>query len=245
MVELDFNLVLAMFIGFISTLIQSLTGFGLAIVATPLFLMVYDVKQVVILLKLICAVINVVFLFTLFKHVDWKFLRILFFASLASQPLGLLIFQIAPNNLLKIFLSVVILLFLLLISIKPITIKETNFKTALAGFLSGILTIATSMGGPPLILYLANTQRDKVSLRATCIAFFAFTNISSLIVFLWGGVDLSFALSQMIYLLPACFVGLWVGNKLFFHLSKQMFKRIMFMMLLISALYTLYSALIN
>lgn len=241
----DVNLILAMFIGFISTLIQSLTGFGLAIVATPLFLMVYDVKEVIILLKLICSVINVVFLCTLFKHVDWKFFKILFIASLFSQPLGLWIFQVAPNDLLKIGLSILILVFLLFMNVKHIAIKETVFKTSVVGFLSGILTIATSMGGPPLILYLANTARDKVSLRATCIAFFTFSNITSLLVFLWGDVDLSFSLSQMVYLLPACFVGLWVGNKIFFHLSQQMFKRIIFVMLLFSALYTLYSSFAN
>ena len=42
---------LAIGIAFISTLIQSLTGFGFAIVSTPLLLMVYDAKEVVVLFE--------------------------------------------------------------------------------------------------------------------------------------------------------------------------------------------------
>ena len=41
----DTSLLLAIGIAFISTLIQSLTGFGFAIVSTPLLLMVYDAKE--------------------------------------------------------------------------------------------------------------------------------------------------------------------------------------------------------
>lgn len=88
-------------------------------------------------------------------------------------------------------------------------ITETTLKTGITGVLSGILTTATSMGGPPLILYLANANRDKVSMRATCIAYFAITNISAIIIFLMGNTDFTFAIEQSIYLLP--FVSLVYG----------------------------------
>lgn len=241
-VTLNADLILAILIGFGSTLIQSLTGFGLSIVSTPLFLMVYDAKQVVLILQLICVVINIAFTLMLLKDVDKNFLKILFITSLIGQPIGLLIFQIAPNNLLKIFVSLVILLFLVFMQLNKKPIVETTLKTSIAGLLSGILTTATSMGGPPLILYLANSSRDKISMRATCIAYFALTNVSAIIIFLWGNTDFTFAFEQTIYLLPFCFIGLWIGNKLFPYLSQQMFKRIIFVMLLFSALYTLYSA---
>ena len=238
----SFDLIFAIIIGFFSTLVQSLTGFGLAIVSTPLFLMVYEPKQVVLILQLICIVINIFFTFLLRKNVDLHFFKILFIGSLIGQPLGLLIFQFAPSNSLKIFVSLIILFFLVIMQLNHKKITETTAKTSLAGFLSGILTTATSMGGPPLILYLASTNRDKISMRATCIAYFAITNVSAISIFLLGNTDFSFAFSQVIYLLPFCFVGLWIGNKLFPYLSQKMFNRLIFIMLLFSSLYTLYSA---
>lgn len=243
MAELSFNLILAIIIGFFSTLIQSLTGFGLSIVSTPLFLMVYDTKQVVLILQLICVVINVFFTLMLRKNIDKRFLVILFIGSIIGQPVGLFIFQFAPNNILKMFVSLVILFFLIIMQLNKSKIIETTKKTLVAGFLSGILTTAVSMGGPPLILYLANANRDKISMRATCIAYFAITNVSAIIIFLLGNTDFTFAFEQTIYLLPFCFVGLWLGNKLFPYLSQKMFNRLIFVMLLFSSLYTLYSTL--
>lgn len=241
--EISLNLILAIFIGFISTLIQSLTGFGLSIIATPFFIMVYDTKQVILILKLICVVINIFFAFMIRKNIDMRFLWTLFIVSLLGQPIGLFIFQNAPNHILQIFISLIILGFLIIMRLKHQKIDETSKRTATAGFLSGILNTATGMGGPPLVIYLAAVQRDRSSMRATCVAFFALTNASTLITFLLGDTDFTFALEQVIYLLPFCFIGLWLGNKLFPYLSQKMFNRLIFVMLLFSSLYTLYRAL--
>ena len=54
----DTSLLLAIGIAFISTLIQSLTGFGFAIVSTPLLLMVYDAKEVVVLLQFLSVILD-------------------------------------------------------------------------------------------------------------------------------------------------------------------------------------------
>lgn len=242
MPEISLNFILAVLIGFGSTLIQSLTGFGLSIVSTPLFLMVYDPKQVVLILQVICVVINIFFAVSIRRSIDFKFLGILFIGSVIGQPLGLLIFQFVPGNTLKIIVSLTILIFLIVMQFYRRKIIETRLKTGTVGFLSGILTTATSMGGPPLILYLANAEKDKYVMRATCIAYFALTNISAIAIYLAGSTDFSFALEQGLYLLPFCFVGLWAGNRLFPYLSQKMFRRLIFIMLLFSSLYTLYSA---
>ena len=241
-ISISLNFILAVLIGFGSTLIQSLTGFGLSIVSTPLFLMVYDPKQVVLILQVICVVINIFFAVSIRRSIDFKFLGILFIGSVIGQPLGLLIFQLVPGNTLKIIISLTILVFLIVMQFYRRKIIETRLKTGTVGFLSGILTTATSMGGPPLILYLANAEKDKYVMRATCIAYFALTNISAIAIYLAGNTDFSFAVEQGLYLLPFCFVGLWAGNRLFPYLSQKMFRRLIFIMLLFSSLYTLYSA---
>ena len=100
MSDINLNLILAIFIGFGSTLIQSLTGFGLSIVSTPLFLMVYDPKQVVLILQVICVVINIFFAIALRKNVDYRFLLILFIGSLLSSSKRFLT-DVLQMNLMK------------------------------------------------------------------------------------------------------------------------------------------------
>ena len=114
-------------------------------------------------------------------------------------------------------------------------------KTCLTGFFSGLLNILTSMGGPPLILYLANTKRSNASIRSTCIIYFAFTNITSILGFIIAKQDLSFAVRQAFCMLPAALVGLWLGNLVFPYVSQKIFKKIIFIMLLFSSIYTIIS----
>ena len=71
----DTALLSAIGIAFVSTIIQSLTGFGFAIVSTPLLLMVYDAKEVVVILQLLSVVLDTVFIFFVKANIDWKFLK--------------------------------------------------------------------------------------------------------------------------------------------------------------------------
>lgn len=163
----DTSLLLAIGIAFISTLIQSLTGFGFAIVSTPLLLMVYDAKEVVVLLQFLSVVLDTVFVFFVKDNIDWHFLKPLLIGSVIGHPIGILIYLFVPTIGLKIFIACVILSFLFLTKIYRKQLAETSCKTGVVGCLSGILNTSTSMSGPPLIIYLTSTNRDKTSLRVS------------------------------------------------------------------------------
>ena len=240
----DTALLSAIGIAFVSTIIQSLTGFGFAIVSTPLLLMVYDAKEVVVILQLLSVVLDTVFIFFVKANIDWKFLKPLLIGSVIGHPIGLLIYFFAPTAGLKIFIAVVIISFLFLGKLYHRKIEEKTLKTGIVGCMSGILNTSTSMSGPPLILYLAMSGRDKTSLRATCIAYFTIVNYIGVLAFFLAGKDFTFAAEQSIYILPFCFLALWIGNKLFPYVSQKMFNRIIFLMLLFTAVYTIYTSLI-
>ena len=232
----------AMFVGFFATGMQAITGFGLSIIATPFLLMVYQPQDIVLILQLLCAVINIVFGFMLRHELDKKFFLMLAAGATVGQIAALFIYKDIPTTAIKILISCVILGFLLIMIAHKAIIKETLKRTFAAGFASGILNILVAMSGPPLILYLANTKRSPRSIRATCIIYFAFGNVTALAGFLLAHQQMDFALQQTLYILPASLIGLYVGNRIFPHVSAAMFKRLLFIMLLFSALYTLYSA---
>lgn len=238
---IDNSLLWAIIIAFSSTLIQSLTGFGFAIISTPLLLMVYDAKEVVVLLQVLSVVLDTIFVFFVKNNIDWHFLRPLLIGSIFGHPIGIIIYLFVPTIGLKIFIASVILSFLLLTKISHRQLAETNCKTGIVGCLSGILNTSTSMSGPPLIIYLTSTNRDKTSLRATCIAYFTIINYLGILSFYLAGKDFSFAIEQSIYIIPFCFIALWLGNKLFPYISQKIFNYLVFIMLLFSALYTIYS----
>lgn len=107
--------------------------------------------------------------------------------SVIGHPIGILIYLFVPTIGLKIFIACVILSFLFLTKIYRKQLTETSCKTGVVGCLSGILNTSTSMSGPPLIIYLTSTNRDKTSLRATCIAYFTIINYLGILAFYLAG----------------------------------------------------------
>lgn len=233
----------AVAITLVASFMQSLTGFGFAIIAAPLLIVVYDPKEVVLILQLMSLVINTVFCFVLRKSADWKFVLVLSLGSLIGQPIGLLIYRVADSGILKIFISLLILAFLLIKQLSCKAIQETRNRNLAVGVLSGLLNAATAMPGPPLILYMTACNREKASMRASSIAYFTFISWTATLGYFVSGQDLSAAAGHTVILLPAAAAGLIVGHLLFPYLSQNMFQKIIFVMMAFSSLYTLYSIL--
>ncbi|SFM33492.1 sulfite exporter TauE/SafE family protein [Pelosinus propionicus] len=227
----------------VASFMQSLTGFGLAVIAAPLLIIIYDPKEVVLILQILSLAISVVFSVILRKNVDWKFVLILSLGSLLGQPMGLVIYHFVPSNMLKIFISLLILFFLLVKQISCKSIQETQGKSFIVGLISGILNTSTALPGPPLILYLTLSNREKTSMRATSIVYFAFLNLTAIIGFIISQKDLSTAVSHTVTMLPAAIVGLILGNLLFPYLSQNLFQKIIFIMMAFSSVYTICSIL--
>lgn len=237
--------IFAMGIAFFATAMQAITGFGLAIIATPFLLMVYGPQDIVLILQLLCTIINVVFGWMLRKDLDKRFFLHLALGATIGQIAALFFYRDVPQDAIKILISIVILSFLLVSTLHRTMIRETSLRSFSAGAASGILNILVAMSGPPLLLYLANTRRSPASIRATCIVYFAFGNVTALAGFFLAQQDMCFALAQTVYILPAALAGLYIGNRIFPHVSPILFKRLIFVMLLFAALYTLQSALIK
>ena len=232
-----------MAIGLFASFIQSLAGFGLTVVAMPLFLMIYEPHEIVLMIMLLALVLNIIFAWYLRKHMPRRFIMTLFLASLPGEAAGLAVYHMASPEMLKIIIATIIILFLCIMSAKKITMKETAFRTALAGFLSGITTMCAAMGGPSVILYLSAIGKDKTFSRGACIGYFLLSGITALLFFWIEGEDFSHAFPRAAMLLPFCLIGLWAGNKLFPYLSQNMFNKLVMVLLWFSAAYTLWAAL--
>lgn len=234
-------LLIPMFAVFIASFMQSVTGFGMAIIATPLLIISYEPKLVVIMLQFISICSNLIFGIYLYKKADLKLIGYLTLGAIIGQPLGLLVYSNVSNTTLKLFVSICILCFLILMKFFNAKIPETNRNSTITGFLSGILATTTGMSGPPLVMYLASTKQDPAALRATSIIYFAFINITALIGFSFTDQPMQVAAQNSIYLLPGLILGLILGNLAFKHVSAELFRQMIFAMLFFSCIYTIYT----
>ncbi|MFV0617436.1 sulfite exporter TauE/SafE family protein [Megasphaera sp. WILCCON 0056] len=211
--------------------LQSVTGFGLAIITAPLLMFFYDSKTVVTLVLLLACSGNLAQCLFYFRKAYLKLVLWLYLGVLLGEGPGFLIYDTVSSTALKLIVDGSIILSMLLIQWTHHTFRETTAHTVTTGFFAGIASVTTGMGGPPLMMYLANTRLDPDRLRASYFIFFFISNFTSLLVELAGGYDVCASLTDFFYLLPALVIGLIIGNLTYSYISQQRIRQIIWILL--------------
>lgn len=228
---------------FFSAILQSITGFGLVIVAAPLLMIFYDPKLTVpVMLLLACCANFFQGLFAL-RTANLKLVFWLYLGVLCGQPLGFWAFDHASSAMLKIFISAIVLFSLGTMQALHLRIRECPRNSWITGIFSGFTSITAGMGGPPFLIYLAHSRMTVEVMRATCFVFFFLCNITSLTSYELGGLPIAPALGEFVYLLPALVLGILLGHAVFSYVPKALIRRLIFILLYITCIYTIASVL--
>ena len=230
---------------FFAAFIQSITGFGLVIIAAPLLMFFYEPKLTVPIMLLLACSGNAVQGFLMRRQANLPLVRWMYLGMILGQPIGFFFFTYISNDALKVFINVVVLLSLLLMQISHRRIPECRRNTIITGMLSGFTAITTGMGGLPFLIYLAYTSMPTNVFRATCFVYFFLGNATSLVSYLIGGFPLTPAWGEFIYLLPALALGIIAGRESMRFMPADLFRRLVFAMLYIASGYTIVSILIK
>lgn len=226
---------------FLAAFLQSITGFGLVIVAAPLLMFFYEPKLVVPVMLLLACAGNSVQGFLMRKKADLSLVGWLYVGVLLGQPLGFLAFDHVSNATLKVWISTVVFFSLLFMQVSHRHIPECRRNTVITGICSGFSSITSGMAGPPFLIYLAYTKMSAASFRATCFVFFLFCNVTSLASYIIGGHSLAPAFGEFVSLLPALAIGLSLGHLLARFIPTALLRRLIFFILYATSLYTIWS----
>lgn len=230
---------------FLSAVLQSITGFGLVIVAAPLLMLFYDPKLTVpVMLMLACCANFSQGIFSL-RTANLKLVAWLYLGVLCGQPLGFWAFDQASSEMLKVFISVIVLLSLGTIQAMHCRIRECPRNSWITGIFSGFTSITAGMGGPPFLIYLAYSRMNIEVMRATCFVFFFLCNATSLTSYALGGLSFGPAWGEFIYLLPALALGIAVGHLAYPYVPKKLVRRLIYVLLYVTCLYTIASVLLS
>ena len=140
-----------------AALLYTLTGFGFAILAAPLFLLFVDPQRAIQLVIIISTALSFVALPGLWRAITpWLLLR-LALGSLAGLPFGLIAFHYADPFLVRLLVGATILGFAVLLELRrrrpdgPVgTFAIRPVPEVATGAVSGIATALVGMAGPPV-----------------------------------------------------------------------------------------------
>ncbi|MFA0082500.1 sulfite exporter TauE/SafE family protein [Vibrio breoganii] len=233
--------VITLLLVFLGAFIQTATGFGMAVVAAPVLIIIYPelIPGPLIVVGLVLALINA---FKYREHISW--------ASLQSAVIGLVPGTLAGAMLLYLFdvaqfstfVGVVVLL-AVMISLLPIKIDETPNRLLMAGFISGFLGTSSGIGGPPLALLWQHQKAHLV--RANLAVFMVVSCLMSLLI----QIPIGYMSMQHVYLalplLPASYLG--YRSAIFFveYLSQKMVRSLSLLLCSLAGFGTIYSSLVS
>ncbi|WKT79593.1 sulfite exporter TauE/SafE family protein [Lysinibacillus fusiformis] len=223
------------FIILTAAILQTSTGFGFSIMATPFLLLLFSPQQAMQLNIILSLVISFSLLWKVKKDIEFALLKKIMIGSIVGAPVGSLLFAIVDVTTFKLLIAV-LLIGLTIMLIKNLSIQQTNGRDYGVGFISGMFTTSIGMAGPPLLLYFASTHKKKDTIRATSLAYYIFIYLISLLSQLTiEGTSKTVWLNSL-YALPIVLIGLIVGQLLFCKLNQKLFLVFIYVLLVASGI---------
>lgn len=235
-------------------LVQATFGFGFAILAAPLFLVVMDSNGAIPVLAVLNLIVSALIAARSWRLAPLRLLMLLCAGSIAGFPIGLMLFRNATLPQLKAAVGLVIMAFALLLLARERGYmagaqregdpeRQPGAPLALAmGAISGLMTAALAMPGPVAMLYLASCRLAKDEVRALSLAFFSFAYaVVALLHRFDGGLG-----ADRLWLIAGLSVfvaiGGIAGQALARYISEAGFRYWVLAILFLAGLYALLSA---
>lgn len=220
----------------IASVLQTSTGFGFSILATPFLLLLFEAAEAIQINLILSLVISVALVNAIKGDIDYGILKRFITGSIIGLPAGIIAFLMIDVSWLKFGIGVIILLLTILLILK-FRINRSLNKDFIAGGLSGSLTSSIGMPGPPLLLYFSGTETKKAALRGTTLAFYLFIYSASLIIqLIFVGTNQTVWISSL-WGLPLVLIGLYFGQKLFDKINQRIFRIVVYIILIITGGY--------
>ncbi|MGD7053690.1 sulfite exporter TauE/SafE family protein [Sutcliffiella horikoshii] len=226
----------------IASVLQTSTGFGFSILATPFLLLLYEPSEAIQINLILSLIISMTLIMKIRKDIDFGILGRFGAGSVMGLPIGMTIFLLIDIDRLKLAVSLIILVLTVMLVLK-FRIKQNKKRDLLVGGLSGLFTTSIGMPGPPLLLYFSGTNTEKEKLRGTTLAFFLFIYFVSLVIqMIFVGTNKTIWVSSL-WGLPLVFVGLYVGQLLFKWINQRIFRIFTYIILIFTGIYLMIESL--
>ncbi|MBO1003950.1 sulfite exporter TauE/SafE family protein [Pseudogracilibacillus auburnensis] len=222
----------------LASILQTSTGFGFSIMATPFLLLLFAPQDAIQINLVLSLFISAALIRNIKNDVNWDIFKRLLVGSIVGLPFGIWIFLSIEVAALKISVGILILILTLLLMFN-FRIRMKNGRDTLVGGLSGLFTTSIGMPGPPLLLYFSGASMKKEMLRATTLAFYLFIYSASLLIqVVFAGTTMK-AWTSIGVALPIVGVGLYLGQILFNYVSQKTFRVFTYIILIFTGVYLL------
>jgi len=239
------QIVLILLIVFATSVVQSLVGFGFALLAVPLMIIVIDLQSAVIVSSIVGSLSNLLQCWQLRRDIDRVLAKRFLLATVLGAPIGLVLFIYANQSALKIVLGVSILFGVAVLSRGMELQHVSSWLDWLMGAISGVLLMATSTNGPPLVFVLQARKVAPTTFRATLNLVFLVSGAFGLVMFGFAGEIVVDDVKLTAAAFPAMVIGISIGTVLRKFAPQEIFKKLVLVLLTVGGVSSIVGGLIG
>jgi uncharacterized membrane protein YfcA len=220
-------LLVALLSALLAGAVSGLTGFGLALISTPLLLFVYDPRTVVVITAALSIFINFAVVWDSWRDAQRRVVVALLPPAFVGIVMGVEVLRVVNPLYIRLAVGVVVV-FSALLLLRDIRLPgaETRWGTVVAGWASGALSTSTGLAGPPIVLLLASRGLPKRVFRGSSALYFLVMSVAGLVVLFYRRLFDASDVPLMLALIPAAFLGKAIGTAMLKRTSERAFRTI-------------------
>ena len=227
-----------------AALMASVTGFGYALVAVPLLVLLLPPLQLVPVVLISWGPLALLLIAHSWRHLNPGRLVRLLTGALLGAPLGILMLSSLPESTMRSVIGGTTLLAagsLLVRPGRPLAREGPALLTA--GLLSGVTGGSTGMAGPPVVLLGLNQRWEPQGFRADLICFFLVLHTSMAAGLACMGALSGGTLRLSLAVLPGVLAGYAAGRRLHGRVDASTYRRVAVALVLAGGIWALLSPL--
>lgn len=206
-------------------LVQGCTGFGMALVAAPCLMLTLPPTVAVPTIILLSGLNTLLVALEGRRHINPRLVGPLALGGAVGIRVGIYALEVVNPTVLKAFVGVFVFGFALVLLAgwrKPL--EDPKWALIPVGLAGGFLGGSTSMGGPPVILFLASQNTPKDIFRGNIACYFFVTNCFGIGMMLMRGLITGHIVGRAAVYVPFTLLGTYLGVKLARRVPEEMFR---------------------
>jgi len=228
---------------FVGSMLNSLVGFGFALVTVPLMAIAVGPKDAVVLSAIFGLLSNGG---VALRHRDQAVVpvaRRIVGGALVGMPVGLVVLVLVPAAALQAAIGLVVLASVVALARGWVIPEPHPAVDVGTGVVTGLLNTSVGVSGPPVVMDLQGRQLPKGPFRTTAAAVFAVNGVVALVLFALAGRIHAPIVLGAVLALPAWPLGWAAGEALHHRFPEDRFRGLVLVLLAATAVVVLVGAL--
>jgi uncharacterized membrane protein YfcA len=236
-------MVYAAIVVFLSAVLRGFAGFGFALAGVPLLSLILPPVEVVPAVAAIGIPAGLLLIGKIGRAADWRSTGHLTIGAIVGLPPGVWALASLPSNVMRAIIGAIVLVAVFLLW-RGFRFRRTPPIPARIGmgFLSGLINGATTMGGPPVIIYYLAMPGAVAVGRASILAYFFFLSIATTASTWIAGLLTMKVVAWTALMLPCFFLGSWLGDRGFDKSGAETYRRVALVALALVAIVAIVRA---